>query len=81
MIKKHLETLRLMFIGFEDTSVIEKFKLANNGTKYLYDLNKWDEFENKNPRIFAGMYQFGVKRLYNILTYNYISEYILFRQN
>ena len=24
----------------------------------LYDLNKWNNFETKNPRIFAGMYQF-----------------------
>ena len=29
----------------------------------LYNLEKWEEYEKSNPRIFAGMYQFWCKKI------------------
>ena len=29
----------------------------------LYNLDKWEEYEKYNPRIFAGMYQFWCKKI------------------
>ncbi len=57
-IREHLNRLELIFLGFEDKLVKEKFKQVYNNNYDLYDLDKWETFELKNPRIFAGMYQF-----------------------
>ena len=57
-LKKYLQKLKLNFIGFEDTIVIEKFKKDYKNPDDLYNLDSWEKFENKNLRIFAGMYQF-----------------------
>ena len=32
-------------------------------TNDLYELNKWESFENENQRIFSGMYQFWCQKL------------------
>ena len=61
-IKEYLNNLNLVFLGFEDTSVVNKFKQVYKENKDLYDLDKWEEFENNNHRIFAGMYQFWCKK-------------------
>jgi len=61
-IKKYLEELNLCFLGFEDTYVIEKYKKIYNQPLDLYDLDKWENFEQSNPRIFSGMYQFWCMR-------------------
>ncbi len=61
-IKKYLDKLGLIFLGFEDQLVKEKFKIHYNDKNDLYDLNKWEEYEKSNPRIFAGMYQFWCKK-------------------
>ena len=34
------------------------FKKVYKNKKDAYNLNIWNEFENNNQRIFAGMYQF-----------------------
>ena len=58
IIKEYLNKLGLVFLGFEDPLVKEKFKKKYNNNFDLYNLDKWEIFEKENPRIFAGMYQF-----------------------
>ncbi len=62
-IKRYLKKLELAFLGFEDKLVKEMFNKIYNNKLDLYDLDKWENFENNNPRIFAGMYQFWCKKL------------------
>ena len=57
-----MKNLDLAFLGFEDTFVTEKFKKIYKKSEDIYDLSKWEEYENNNPRIFAGMYQFWCKK-------------------
>ncbi|MDC3178785.1 class I SAM-dependent methyltransferase, partial [Pelagibacteraceae bacterium] len=57
-IKKYIRELNLFFLGFEDTYVIERYKKKYDQPLDLYDLDKWEDFEQSNPRIFSGMYQF-----------------------
>ena len=61
-IKEHLSQLGLVFLGFEDKMVKENFKKIYTNKVDLYDFDKWEEYENSNPRIFAGMYQFWCKK-------------------
>ena len=61
-IKKYLDILGLIFLGFEDQLVKENFKINYNDKNDLFNLNKWEEYEKSNPRIFAGMYQFWCKK-------------------
>ncbi len=61
-IKEYLNKLGLIFLGFEDKLVIEMFKKAYNNNDDLYNLDKWEQYEETNPRIFAGMYQFWCKK-------------------
>ena len=62
-IKEYLDKLGLIFLGFEDQLVKENFKDNYTNKDDLYNLNKWEEYENSNPRIFAGMYQFWCKKI------------------
>ena len=62
-IRQYLKKLGLMFLGFEDRYVINKFKAEYYKSKEMYDLDKWDEFEKNNPKIFSGMYQFWCKKI------------------
>ena len=62
-IEASLSSLGLVFCGFGDGSIVEKFKKSRNfGENALYDLEKWDIFEKENPREFAGMYQFWCQK-------------------
>ncbi len=61
-IKKYLDKLGLIFLGFEDQLVKENFKINYNDKDDLFNLDKWEEYEKSNPRIFAGMYQFWCKK-------------------
>ena len=61
-IKNYMKKLGLVFLGFDNRYILEKFKKNYNQRKDLYDLNKWKNFEKKNPRIFSGMYQFWCKK-------------------
>ena len=54
--------LNLNFLGFENTIVVEKFKKTYSLPNDLYDLDKWEDYEIKNNRIFSGMYQFWCKK-------------------
>ena len=55
--------LGLIFLGFEGQLVKENFKDNYNNKDDLYDLEKWEEYEKSNPRVFAGMYQFWCKKI------------------
>ncbi len=62
-IKEYLDKLGLVFLGFEDKLVKEKFKKIHKNKVDLYNLDKWEKYEKFNPRIFAGMYQFWCKKI------------------
>ena len=62
-IKEYLDKLGLIFLGFEDQLVKEKFKEIYSNKIDLYNLDKWEEYEKYNPRIFAGMYQFWCQKV------------------
>ena len=62
-IRSYLNKLGLVFLGFEDTYVLEIFKKTYNQPGDLYNLDKWEDFENKNKRIFSSMYQFWCKKI------------------
>ena len=63
-IKEHLDKLGLIFLGFEDQLVKENFKDNYTNKNDLYNLDKWEEYEKDNPRIFAGMYQFWLSLIH-----------------
>ena len=62
-IKSHINKLGLVFLGFEDTYVLDRFKKKYYQINDLYNLDLWNKFELDNPRIFAGMYQFWCKKI------------------
>ena len=62
-IKEYLDNLGLIFLGFEDQLVKERFKENYTNKDDLFNLDKWEEYEKSNPRIFAGMYQFWCKKI------------------
>ncbi len=62
-IKEYLNKLGLSFLGFEDQLIKEKFKVIYTNKDDLYNLDKWEEYEKNNSRIFAGMYQFWCKKI------------------
>lgn len=59
-IQSALADLGLRFCGFDlaDGAAAKAFSAENAGHEALLDLEKWDEFEQANPHVFAGMYQF-----------------------
>ena len=60
-IQSCLDELGLIFCGFD--KVVPDFKLANTGKNDPYDLDKWNSFEEANPRSFAGMYLFWCQKV------------------
>ena len=62
-IKEYLDRLELIFLGFEDQLVKKYFKDNYTNNDDLFNLEKWEEYEKTNPRIFAGMYQFWCKKI------------------
>tara|TARA_B100000925_G_scaffold291791_1_gene281465 strand:+ start:2067 stop:4154 length:2088 start_codon:yes stop_codon:yes gene_type:complete len=61
-IKNYIQKLGLVFCGFEDKRIKDLFQTQNKSKQDLYDLEKWNLFEIKNPDIFAGMYQFWCQK-------------------
>ena len=53
----------LKFCGFETTEIVAKYKLVNTGFDDLYNLDKWNVYEEQNPNTFRGMYQFWCQKL------------------
>ncbi|MDB0018269.1 tetratricopeptide repeat protein [Planktomarina temperata] len=62
-IRDCLSKLGLKFCGFESDKIVSHFKQTNTGADELYDLDKWQTFEEANPRAFAGMYQFWCQKV------------------
>ena len=62
-IKKCLNELNLKFCGFENETIVKKFKASNSGEFDVYNLDDWQIFEEANPRTFAGMYQFWCQKM------------------
>ena len=63
-IKEHLNELGLVFCGFPHGEIQQKFKSKIIEPEAIYDLDKWDEYERKNPDVFFGMYQFWCQKPY-----------------
>ena len=61
-IQDGLSELELKFCGFE-TATVSHFKLTNTGAEDPYDLDKWQTYEEANPRAFSGMYQFWCQKI------------------
>ena len=62
-IKVHLYKLGLKFCGFETKQIVSHFKQTNTHEDDPYDLDKWQSYEEANPRAFAGMYQFWCQKV------------------
>jgi 2-polyprenyl-3-methyl-5-hydroxy-6-metoxy-1,4-benzoquinol methylase len=63
-IKSMLDKRGLEFLGFNALKPdIQRAFEATFGEASLLDLEKWHEFEQKNPFIFKGMYQFHCQKL------------------
>ena len=62
-IKEHLDKLDLQFCGFESQTILSHFKETNKNKDDLYDLDKWQAYEQANPKAFAGMYQFWCQKV------------------
>ena len=61
-IKNCLEELGLKFCGFENKDIISNFRKFHSNEADIYDLELWHQFEERNPRVFAGMYQFWCQK-------------------
>ena len=61
-IKNCLFELDLKFCGFQSKVNYQHFKQTNIEADDLYDLDKWQVYEEANPRAFAGMYQFWCQK-------------------
>jgi tetratricopeptide (TPR) repeat protein/SAM-dependent methyltransferase len=61
-IKDCLKQLGLQFCGFEADQIVDAFTASEPEKDAVYDLDKWNTFEEANPRIFAGMYQFWCQK-------------------
>ena len=53
----------LLIFAFESEKIVSHFKLANTNTDDPYNLDKWQTYEEGNPDIFAGMYQFWCQKI------------------
>ena len=63
-IDKMLSKLGLKFCGFVNVAnVVDNFINHYQSSDFMYDLNKWDEFENKFKNSFAYMYQFWIEKV------------------
>jgi len=62
-IQDSLAELGLKFCGFESDKIVSHFKLNHTGAGDPYDLDKWQAYEEVNPRAFVGMYQFWCQKL------------------
>ena len=62
-IKEHLNDLGLHFCGFEADWVVKEYKNSNTCSEDPYDLDKWQAYEEANPRTFLGMYQFWCQKI------------------
>jgi 2-polyprenyl-3-methyl-5-hydroxy-6-metoxy-1,4-benzoquinol methylase len=62
-IESCLGELGLSFCGIDHPEIVKNFRKSFNRPDELYDLGKWNSFENDNPNTFAGMYQFWCQKV------------------
>ncbi len=62
-IQECLFDLGLQFCGFESDTILSHFKLTNAEEEDLYNLDKWQIYEEANPRAFSRMYQFWCQKI------------------
>ncbi|MDC0382106.1 tetratricopeptide repeat protein, partial [Planktomarina temperata] len=62
-IQNCLSQLGLKFCGFQSPEIISHFRLTNTGAGDPYDLDRWHTYEEANPGVFMGMYQFWCQKL------------------
>ena len=62
-IRSCLEELGLKFCGFESLDVVSEFKDFFGENADTCDLSLWQQFEERNPRTFLGMYQFWCQKI------------------
>ena len=63
LIKDYLDKLGLMFCGFNTRQIVFDFTQTTRDRDDLYDLDKWQAYEQANPLAFAGMYQFWCQKV------------------
>ena len=61
-IKKCLDKLGLKFCGFTNKKQILNFREFYRKDEDICDLALWHQYENSNPKAFAGMYQFWCQK-------------------
>ena len=61
-IKNCLDELGLKFSGFGNKVAISNFREFHGNEANIYDLALWDQFEERNPQAFIGMYQFWCQK-------------------
>ena len=61
-IKNCLDELGLKFCGFENRVATSNFRELHGNEVDIYDLELWHQFEERNPRAFAGMYKFWCQK-------------------
>jgi SAM-dependent methyltransferase len=58
-----LDRAGLRFLGFEPNArTLQQFRGLYSSAEDLADLGKWDEYENRFPDTFTGMYQFWCQK-------------------
>ena len=62
-IQNCLGELGLTFCGFHNQHILRSFRSAYEDKNAIYDLGKWNDFEQQNPDIFSGMYQFWCQKV------------------
>jgi hypothetical protein len=62
LIKDHLNKLGLKFCGLESRKIVPHFELTNKNKEDPYDLDKWQAYEEANPKAFTEMYQFWCQK-------------------
>ena len=62
-ISMDLDSCDLKFCGFDEKKVINNFISAYNSKDGLYNLDQWNSYEQENPKIFMGMYQFWAQKI------------------
>ena len=63
LIARLLEDLNIKFCGFENPSLIEKFRIFHGDNSNIYDLGAWQTVEKHNQNLFTGMYQFWCQKI------------------
>lgn len=61
-IKDFIYELGLKFCGFQGEEILKNFNLINTNPKDIYDLDKWNLYEESYPMTFVGMYEFWCQK-------------------